>query len=409
MDDSMSGTVGSELPPRLAIVSGIPAGDSGTGRFVAHLASRIVELGQGRIKIVAKPERPARWQFQLWLKSKNYGRIAREAVRYARLISRFWIEAGLVLANRNHQLILLHPQNLGYDLALRLLESRSSPSLLYLLDSSFFCVASYNHLKGEAGPCLRCLELGFEQVAAQGCRPFPRPDPAGLGFAPRLRQLTTSGKVKIAAQNQRQAALAQRQFGLALAPPVVGLWTSDWDDIFGGASAAEGAPTVAPNFAWDVVFHGYGVDAKGANWTVQLAEQCPELRFMFPFAKPVSMAAPDNCSFLPCSWETGLSDELSRARFVAVPSLWSAPIEGALIKSIAAARATLVVDNATSYCDELPAGLVLKLPPDPATAAMRLRQAIEENWVPDPDVKAAWKTAFSAIKARFVPDLLATV
>ncbi|NEV76920.1 hypothetical protein DYI24_07665 [Rhodopseudomonas sp. BR0C11] len=80
-----------------------------------------------------------------------------------------------------------------------------------------------------------------------------------------------------------------------------------------------------------------------------------------------------------------------------------------MIKSIAAARATLVVDNATSYCDELPAGLVLKLPPDLAAAAMRLRQAIEEDWVPDPDVKAAWKTAFSAIKARFVPDLLATV
>lgn len=389
----------------LVVVSGIPAGDSGTGRFVAHLQARMAELVGNRIKLISRPERPALWQIRLWLRNKAYKFAASEVIRYGFLLSQFWLDLSLVLLRRGRRLILLHPQNVGYRLALRLVESRKAPSLIYLLDSSFFCIVSYNHLQGENGSCLRCLEFGFDQIAKNGCEPFPRPDPSATEFAPRLQELVKAGRVKVAAQNLRQAELAQRHFGLPSCPPVIGLWTQDWDEVFSGKAELP-SNDVPAAYSWDVLFHGHCLDAKGASWTAKVAAQCLELRFMFSFPKPDWFEAPANCSFVPCTWESGMRDEMNRSRFVVVPSLWSAPIEGALVKSISCARAVIVVHNPTSYCDELPDGLVLKLSATPAVAAVELRHAVENDWHPDADIKAQWLAGFAKNKLGFVPALL---
>lgn len=401
----MRNAIDPELASHLVVVSGIPAGDSGTGRFVAHLQVRMVELVGNRIKLITRPERPALWQIRLWLRNKAYKFAASEVIRYGFLLWCFWWGVSRLLLRRGRRLILLHPQNVGYRLALRLIESRKTPSLIYLLDSSFFCVMSYNHVQGENGSCLRCLELGFDQIAKNGCEPFPRPDPFATKFAPRLQDLVKAGRVKVAAQNLRQAELAQRHFGLLSCPPVIGLWTQDWDDVFSGKAGLSAYEAPAA-YSWDVLFHGHCLDAKGASWTARVAAQCPELRFMFPFPKPDWFEAPANCSFVPCTWESGLLDQLGRSRFVIVPSLWSAPIEGALVKSIACARAVVVVNNPTSYCDELPDGLVLKLSATPDAAAAGLRNAVESDWRPDVDIKVHWLAGFAKNKLSFVPELL---
>lgn len=402
----MRGTIDSKLASGLVVVSGIPAGDSGTGRFVAHLKARMTELAGNRIKLISRPERPALWQIRLWLRDQAYWFAAKQLIRYGFLLIRFWWAVSLVLLRRGQRLIMLHPQNLGYRLAIHLFESRKTLSLMYLLDSSFFCVVSYNHLQGEGGSCLRCLELGFDQVEKNGCEPFPRPDRDAVGFVPRLQELVKMGRIKVAAQNLRQAELAQRHFGLPSCPPVVGLWTQDWDEVFSGSAGLVANAVASPAYSWDILFHGYCLDAKGVGWTAKVAAQCPELRFMFPFARPAWFEAPANCSFVPCTWESGLRDELGRSRFVAVPSLWSAPIEGALVKSIACASAVVVVDNPTSFCDELPDGLVLKLSATPADAAAELRHAVESDWHPDAAVKARWLAGFAKNKQGFVPGLL---
>lgn len=389
----------------LVVVSGIPPGDSGTGRFVAHLQARLGELVGKRTKVISRPDRLYRWQVRLLVRNTGYQSAARAVIRHAFSLAVFWCRVLIVLLRRRQRMILLHPQNLGYRLALRLIESRKPPSLLYLLDSSFFCVASYNHLQGENGSCLRCIESGFGEIARNGCEPFPRPDSAAHGYAPRLQQLVKTGRVSLAAQNPRQAELAQRHFELPRCPPVIGLWTEDFDEI--PSSDPRYLPNDEPNaHTWDVLFHGHCLEAKGATWTAKLARQCPELRFMFPFAKPDWFEAPSNCSFVPCSWDSGLRNELGKSKIVIVPSLWSAPIEGALVKSIAGAKAVAVVENPTSYCDELPAELVLKLSPSPHIAAAELRRALDSDWQPDKAVKSLWLDRLSKNKQSFVPDLL---
>lgn len=388
----------------LTIISGIPAGDSGTGRFIAHLQQRIAELRNKRVNLIFRPEPPAPWQIKLWLREKAYRRVLVHLSCYIYLWLKFWISLGRVWPKQSQVFMLLHPQNLGYRLTLRLIESRVKPSFVYLLDSSFFCVASYNHLRGENGSCLRCLDLGFDQIDKNGCRPFPRPDWTAVEFVLRLRELVRTGRVRIAAQNLHQAELAQRHFGLDMLPPVVGLWTQDWDETFSSIFRSSSRINRSA-YSWDVLFHGHCLDAKGASWIANVAEHSSNLRFMFPFAKPDWLAAPANCSFVPCTWENGLRDEIERSRFVIVPSLWSAPIEGALVKSIACAEAVIVVKNPTSFCDELPDEIVLKLSPHPPTAAAELMRAYENDWRPNTDDKTRWLAAFSTTKQTFVRDL----
>ncbi len=390
---------------RLTVISGIPAGNSGTGCFVAHLVQRLEELTPGQTRLVARPERPALWQLKLWLWEKRYLHSTKEVLRYAVLLAYFHVGLVLTRLQPGGQLLLLHPQNLGFDLTLSMLSKRRQPALLYLLDSSFFCIASYNHVKSDRSACTDCISNGFEAIKTRNCTPFPRnPLPKALKYVRTLQSLVTHGRVKIAAQSKRQAALAQSHFRLSTPPPVVGLWTQDWDTIFEASSITAVEP--GSLLEWDVVYHGHCLDAKGARWTAELARHCPQLRFLLAFAQPVGFEAPVNCYFQNCSWETGLQDAMTRARLTLVPSLWSAPIEGALIKSVVTARAVGVVDNPTSYCSELPDGLVLRLPSDPQKAANVLKDALDRRWAPSFTLKQAWIEEFSGLRNSFVPSLL---
>jgi hypothetical protein len=127
---------------------------------------------------------------------------------------------------------------------------------------------------------------------------------------------------------------------------------------------------------------------------IEVARHAPQLEFLFPFKsrqlKPASGELPPNVRFEPLTWESGLADEVAAADLVLVPSLWSATMEGALLKSIITARAVAVVDEPTAYSSELPAGLVLRLPADPCQAAQQLVAAVADRWTPDAQLRANW-------------------
>jgi len=90
----------------------------------------------------------------------------------------------------------------------------------------------------------------------------------------------------------------------------------------------------------------------------------------------VGIKTPDNVHFVATTWNSGLKDAVEASRCVLVPSLWSAPVEGALIKSLALSKMVAVVDIATAFSSELPEGAVLRLPSNTALAAQVLHDAI---------------------------------
>lgn len=387
------------------IISGIPPGESGTGRLVSLLTDDIKLLSQRKIRLVFKPEKPAYWRIKLLFREKKIFKVFDLALHYFVRIFQFWLIIVRIWLNRDARIMLLHPQNLGYRLSIRLMESRRIPPVLYLLDSSFFCISSYNHVKRENRPCLRCIDYGFSQIKDNGCTPFPKMDWSATKFVSLLKKNVNLRKVRIVAQNIRQAELAQRHFVLSDPPQVIGLWTKDWNELFLEGSTFANT-VMKEEYVWDVLFHGHGLEAKGLNWLVEVARYCPMLKFMFPVSKPVWIESTDNCIFLPCTWESGLREEISRSKFVAVPSLWSAPIEGSLVKSLVFANAVVVIDNKTSYCDELPEDIVLKLSEDPIKGASELLIAHKNGWAPDPHKREEWLKSFSSYKIKFIKSLI---
>jgi hypothetical protein len=109
------------------------------------------------------------------------------------------------------------------------------------------------------------------------------------------------------------------------------------------------------------------------------------------------------------TWDNGLAELVSQVPFVLVPSLWSAPVESALVKSIAKARAVAVVDNSSSFSSEIPDNIVMPLPQDPKTAASKLSNAIKSDWHPDADDLLDWLTAWKLSNLNVLDNIKKTV
>ena len=88
----------------------------------------------------------------------------------------------------------------------------------------------------------------------------------------------------------------------------------------------------------------------------------------------------NNVTFQDCTWETGLEEAVRKAKLVANPSLWSAPIEGAFLKSLAYNGNVAVVDTKFGYSSENAfKNIVLKLPEDTCSAAVLIENYIDNN------------------------------
>ena len=383
----------------MLILSGMKPDGTGVGRLMACLVGEAAARPQSDVRILCRPS----WKRPIDL--LRHGRIG-ESLRVWRG-EREWQR---LLSNpdvRNADpLLLIQPQTLGVNWCEKLLASRRLPTWLYLMDSSFFCVKSYNHIAGEHSACTRCLGGRWQWAANLGCQPWPILDAATARFVEQLREWMIAGHVRCLVQNERQAELIQAHCGGRATTRVIGLWTSDLD-----ASALRPARPAKDTERPMIVFHGVSIAAKGAHWALEVARHCPQLTFLFPFKsrqlKLASGELPPNARFESITWETGLADEVVAASVVLVPSLWSATMEGALLKSIIAARAVAVVDEPTAYSSELPAGLVLRLAGDPCQAARQLNEAATNRWAPDPSLRAAWTSQLARNNEHLLDRLIA--
>jgi len=368
------------------VLSGIaPTNRGGTGRLLLGLIEeqRTKNLDV-RFVFVGNRANVARS-----LLLRNPVALGREVVRhYWRRASRHWLLRTRKLVE-TPRLVVLHPQEIGtrwLDAVIARRARLGKITELFVLDASFFCIRSYNHMPGENAPCLRCLHHGPSEAARHGCRAFPIRDPWASTFVSRIRQHAQRGSVAFWVQTEGYRTLLQEFAGTGVKVRVAGLWTEDFDDL------ETARPTVPP--IADIVYHGSWHEAKGAQWALSLATAMPDRTFLFPCHKPVSIESPPNVFFQPLSWDTGLAEQVQASPLCLVPSLWTAPIEGALVKSIAHARATAVVADSHGFVGELPDGLVFRLPSDVASAADRLRQ--HWPWHVDHGLRDAWVRSFTA-------------
>lgn len=350
------------------IVSGIPANlNIGAGRLIAHLVTEAFTYGPST-EIAYAGNKAA---VAAALRRRDYLSCAGAIIIHFTRRLLLWMMLPFLL--RREHVVLIHFQEIGSRWCAFFIKHRKRPTWIYILDASFFCVRSYNHLPGESEECLSCIGGHFDAGKQKGCKPFPIRDRNAYEFLKLLMERASAGKVHFIAQNELHATLLKRHFGSDTVARIAGLWTVDMGDM-----PQRDASHDTGTSAYDVVFHADPKEAKGFLWTLRLAECCPELRFLFPCSKPLNILTPQNCFFTPLRWESGLREMISSSAITLAPSLWSAPIEGALVKSVLHAPRVAAPRILTAYSSEISATLVCHLDLRIDRAATQLRERISK-------------------------------
>lgn len=261
------------------------------------------------------------------IRQKRFFRLCFELIlRLASLIvfkfRTFFVKGDVVL--------VLHPQSIGYKTFIRLLKNNSV--YFYVMDSSFFCMMSYNYNKDTNSECLRCI--GNPENSMIGCYSWPAMVRKKTAINYLYYLLKHSRKIVFLAQTKSQEILLKEHFGVEIDCRVVGMEPGD----LSRDSVLDLETNNAEIKEYDLVYHGSLHPAKGFIYFLRLSTLLPNLRIFIPASKNTATSAfgciseLEHVIFKECTWETGLKEAVQKASLVVNPSLWSTPVEGGVFK-----------------------------------------------------------------------------
>lgn len=340
------------------IVSGIGPGKSGVGR----LMSEIAEITMGpNYKIICRSESMKEFIRKWRLSTKALNIIKTVANKVKRKIGVDYLNNEIAKIT-NSNVIVIHPQLLGFSNLFKLMDNGNNV-FLYIVDNSFFCIKSYNHKKGQLKACFDCLSGNFNNCVS--CYPFPAPydKEENLNYLRKLFEY--KNRITFLVQNSQQEFLLKAHFGNVKIRQV-GLYTNDMNITI------EEKSSVHNKFSYDLVYHAAGIEPKGIGYMLLIAKKLNQKRILIPcefndikdIANVFEFQREDfyNVDFIKQTWESGLKTAVANAKMIICPSLWSAPIESAVIKSMACNGLVGIVDEEYSFCRDLPDNAVVKLP-----------------------------------------------
>jgi hypothetical protein len=185
-------------------------------------------------------------------------------------------------------------------------------------------------------------------------------------------------KITFLTQNTNQTKLVENKFGSKAYIKQIGMFTGEID-------ITEKEEKPFREFQFDFLYHNTLGEAKGILYFLELANLLPHRTFVIPYLKSyteytlASKIDNNNIYFIDCSWENGLKELILKSKITITPSLWSAPIEGALIKSMFYANTVAVVPGELSFSSEITDNTCIKLSQTVVDAAEVLENAIKND------------------------------
>jgi len=302
------------------VISGIGPGSCGVGRLMNSFKPRYKLLGY---KVIHKRNQNSLKEF---LNQNKYFSFLKEI--FLRKIFN-WIFLVRLHQINGCEIILIHPQTVGYKASIRLI--KKNLVTLYVMDNSFFCIQSYNYNSNTKMECLKCIS---KIDPDKECNSYPQFGNKKEAIEYLLMLKKYSEKITFYSQNKIQKDLLEMHFGNKINIKIIGMSQSN-------ITLHKNINLENRIFSYkkfDIVYHGSLHPAKGIYYFINLAKYLPELSFLVPeeFDKLKAIFnnnLPKNIYCFKMTWETGLKEFVVNAKLVVNPSLWSAPIEGALIKS----------------------------------------------------------------------------
>lgn len=270
--------------------------------------------------------------------------------------------------------ILFHPQSLGLQNSINLILNNRK-IYIYVLDNFFFCKRSYNCLDNSNTACLLCLN-DIRHSIDNKCLTFPNEysDEEYFNFIQVLKN--NLHKIIFLTQNNGQSDLLKLKFNQEINIKKIGMFTGEF--------SVEDNVENPLLFDYDILYHNTLSNAKGIKYFIDLCSLMPDFSFVIPYSKKevekcVGKIDCANIYYFPCNWENGLLQLVLKSKIIIVPSLWSAPIEGSLLKSLFYGNTVALLNQEYSFSIELPNDIYLRLTQNTYESAKILTSALNNN------------------------------
>lgn len=359
------------------LISGIKESNSGVGRILKKLT---IDANKNNYKCLFKPKKKKKGRLQL-INEVNILDLIEEiffrATYRIRLVI-FYFKIGYL---KNKKIIIVHPQSLGYKLFFRL--TKNNDISIYLMDNSFFCIKSRNY-RSDIGECLDCL--GNLDNCHHTCIPKPISYDKQKNIYYLKKLFDYAPKIRFFTQNDNQGLLLKKHFKRYKSIERIGMNTGEIDPNLNNNISKLSKQKVWP----DIIYHGALSKVKGIAYFLELVPILKEYNFLIPEDKNIvekffqTSIQYSNLMFDKCTWESGLKEYVINSKLTICPSLWSAPIEGSLLKSIAYSPLTAAVKTKYGFINEIPDNVILKLKSDPITSSKKIQDYLK-NWSNQPN------------------------
>jgi glycosyltransferase involved in cell wall biosynthesis len=354
---------------QIYIISGIEPGKKGAGRFIKNFVEIIESKGIKPILIFNKtPEN----KIISYLRNTQISN---------QLKSVYYFFSNLITSRKDvmkQTVIIFHPQTIGLQRTLKLIENNNKV-YLYVLDNFFFCYKSYNNIENELNSCTECLSAKtIDKAVINKCKSFPQPinHTSYSHFFSEIKHL--SNKIEFLTQNENQTTLIKQHFGSNTNVRLTGMDTGELS-VVPSYSSNDIIPRI------DFLFHNTLHKEKGVLYFIELAKYLPQFSFCIPYSKNYTSKTlnidsfSSNIVFIPCTWETGLYDLVKSAKIIICPSLWSAPVEGSFLKSLYFNGCVAVLKTSYSFVSEIPSNTLIELSENIAASVQTLSRIISDD------------------------------
>ncbi len=354
------------MSKQLYVYSGIQPGKKGAGNFVSFFLEQL-NTNKVNFNLVAY-NTPDGFFVKLTKKMGLHSVLKKTYYKVVQFVSK--------PALKNEDVLIFHPQSIGLDICIDLINNNNV--FIYVLDNFLFCKKSYNFVKGYK-PCIKCINNRKAHLD-ENCSFFPviqEQDKYDL-FLETIEK--NVDRIAFLTQNPNQGLLLKERYGSNVSIRHLGMMIAM--EKRAGREKGEEAIHV-----YDFLYHNTLSEAKGLKFFLETAKILKDYSFVVPYSKSeVRRVAPfyddlKNVQFISLTWESGLAHILENCKIAVNPSLWSSPVEGALLKSIHHNGCVAVVSSEYSFPAELPEDAFIKLSAMPEEAAQKLKQVIETKGV----------------------------
>lgn len=357
---------------KIYLYSGIQPGKKGAGNFVAFFINK---LKSNKI------------DFELIYYGTPDGVLVKFAKKIGiiKLLKRVYYSIARNVSKvsiKGAKIFIFHPQSIGLNIVNELV--KENQIYLYVLDNFLFCKRSYNFIQGN-NACLECIDNKNAHIK-NNCTFFPN-DQKQEQYDSLLEVIEQNlHNIIFLTQNENQGKLLAKKFGSNANFRQVGMLI-DLPDVVKELDKKL--------VCFDFLYHNTLTESKGLQYFLNLAKEMPEYSFAIPYSLQqvknvvLDFTNLENLSFLSVTWDTGLLDVLQNSKVIINPSLWSAPVEGALLKSIKYNGCVAVVPVDYSFQKEIPTNVVISLEGSIQYAKEMLTETISSEKIREEYIKSS--------------------